>query len=104
VIAVFGRLVDGGGLPLAHAEITAGNDIAASDEQGHFLIQTSRGAIITARTRDGQSCTVLLQSVASVEGYANVGDQVCRTSFSPPTASLAAGLSASPTLQLKAVP
>lgn len=77
VAAVFGRLVRPDGRPLADAEITAGGDLAESDGQGHFLIQTSRGAALMVRTRDGHACKAVLAAITPVDGYAAIGDQLC---------------------------
>jgi hypothetical protein len=78
VTAVFGRLLRPDGQLLANAEITADGDLAQSDEQGHFLIQTSPGATLIVRTRNGFACTVALGTIAPVNSYAAIGDQHCQ--------------------------
>lgn len=90
VTAVFGRLVRPDGTPLAYAEISAGSDqspgdLAQSNGQGHFLIQTSQGATLTVRTRSGPICKVTLGAMAPVAGYAMVGDLTCRPVAPAPT-------------------
>jgi len=87
VVSVFGRLVSADGQPIVNAEIAAGGDLAQSDEQGHFLIQTGTGATLTVHARDGLLCKVALPSIAPVEGYATIGDQVCRAASPAPLAS-----------------
>ena len=98
VAAVFGRLVRADGQPIVQAEIAAGGDLAQSDERGHFLIQTSRGATLIVRSRDGSVCKVALDALDPVDGYAAVGDLICQ-----PVARLAAD-SDSPPSQTKVEP
>lgn len=85
VIAVFGRLIGPDGGTLVHAEITAGGDLAQSDEQGHFLIQTGQNATLTVRTRSGLVCKVTLGSIKPASGYASIGDQLCRPAAAAPS-------------------
>ncbi|PZQ57527.1 MAG: hypothetical protein DI555_00930 [Novosphingobium pentaromativorans] len=78
VTAVFGRLVQPGGAPIAKADISAGGDLAQSDERGNFLIQTSRGATLVVRMRGGSVCKVGLDAIQPIDGYAAVGDLLCQ--------------------------
>lgn len=85
VVAVFGRLIQPDGTPLADAEIsTASGELAQSDEKGHFLVQTGRATTLTVRARGGFVCKVQLDVITPIGDYAMVGDQVCRTLAGPP--------------------
>lgn len=78
VRALFGRLVDRGGTPIADADLTADDAIAATDPHGYFQIQASIDARLTARTADGRTCTVRLAAAEdAATTYTRLGDVVC---------------------------
>ena len=54
-IIVFGQLVDSANVPLAYASITAGPEIAASDENGFFQIEAASNTALAIRAQDGQN-------------------------------------------------
>lgn len=57
-LAVHGRIVLPDGSPVAGAALSAGPNIADSAADGEFLIQLDEEAAITARLRDGRTCTI----------------------------------------------
>jgi hypothetical protein len=76
--ALFGRLVDRDGLPIADADLTADDAIAATDPHGYFQIQGSTDSSLTARTASGRTCTVRLAAAESAAtAYTRLGDVVC---------------------------
>ncbi|MBW6526470.1 TcfC E-set like domain-containing protein [Sphingomonas sp. RHCKR7] len=77
VRAMFGRLVDRGGLPIADADITADDAIAATDSNGYFQIQAAADARLAARTGAGLACTAHLTAALPTTTYTRLGDVAC---------------------------
>jgi len=78
VRALFGRLVDRGGIPVADADLVADDAIAATDPRGFFQIQASTDARLTARTATGGTCTARLAAAEdAATTYTRLGDVVC---------------------------
>ncbi|MBB3691933.1 TcfC E-set like domain-containing protein [Sphingomonas sp. BK580] len=79
VRAMFGRLVDRGGAPIADADLTAEDAIAATDSNGYFQIQAAAGARLGAHTGAGLACTARLAAVsaATTTAYTRLGDVTC---------------------------
>lgn len=82
VRALFGRLVDRGGTPIADADLAADDAIAATDPHGYFQMQAATDARLTARTATGRTCTVRLAAAAAAAAdatttYTRLGDVVC---------------------------
>jgi hypothetical protein len=77
VRAMFGRLVDAHGAPIVDADLTASDAVAASDSLGYFQIQAANGAVLTARTGAGVTCTARLIGDRAPTPYARLGDVAC---------------------------
>lgn len=75
--AVFGRLVMPDGTPVADANVSAGSEIAQTDERGGFLIQLPQGEPLIARLPDGTKCTAVPGDLHSRQGYAAIGELTC---------------------------
>lgn len=75
--AVFGRLVDESGQPVADASLIAGREVANTDETGTFLIQLAGDGTITAHLADGRRCTARPGAIHPRNGYAAIGDVSC---------------------------
>lgn len=77
VRALFGRLVDRSGIPIADADLTADDAIAATDPHGYFQIQAATDARLTARVADGRTCTARLAITGAATSYTRLGDVIC---------------------------
>lgn len=78
VHAMFGRLVDASGRPIADADITADDAVAATDTNGFFQIQAPADARLTVRSGAGQTCTARLPGARSATSYIRLGDVLCQ--------------------------
>lgn len=77
VLAMFGRLVDPRGVPIANADITAGDAIAATDDHGFFQLQAASDAKITVNRANDAACWATLNAKRSLQGYTSLGDVTC---------------------------
>ncbi|MBY9063531.1 TcfC E-set like domain-containing protein [Sphingomonas yunnanensis] len=77
VRAMFGRLVDRAGAPIADADLSAEDSIGATDSNGYFQIQAGAGARLTARTGAGLACTARLAAAVPATTYTRLGDVTC---------------------------
>ncbi|MBW6530507.1 TcfC E-set like domain-containing protein [Sphingomonas sp. RRHST34] len=77
VRAMFGRLVDRAGAPIADADLTADDAIAATDSNGFFQIQAAADARLAARTGAGLACTARLAAASATTTYTRLGDVTC---------------------------
>ncbi len=78
VLAMFGRLVWPDGSPVANADITTDDAIAATDMRGYFQLQAAGNAEIIAHVADGRTCRARLDAKPSQNEYSAIGDVPCR--------------------------
>jgi hypothetical protein len=77
VVAMFGRLVDDDGAPLADVEISSPGAIGRTDAHGFFQIETDPDATLTLHLPNGTSCTHRLTVKPSPDDYAALGTLTC---------------------------
>jgi Mat/Ecp fimbriae outer membrane usher protein len=77
VLAMFGRLIDIDGKPIANADITADDAVAATDDNGYFQLQAAHDARIVVNRANGGTCSARLAARRSPKGYTPLGDILC---------------------------
>ena len=65
------------GKPLANARIEGGRETGVTDNEGYFQIEAAPGATLTL-SGGGVACQIVLGAVSAKEGYAPLGDRICR--------------------------
>lgn len=78
VHAVFGRLVDSTGRPIAGAIINAPRDFVQTDASGYFQAEIARGEELTAHDFSGAECTLAIAPLQAADGLERLGDVICR--------------------------
>ena len=78
VLAMFGRLVDPGGVPIRNGDVTTDDAVAATDDRGYFQIQAAGDASLTVHAANGATCTATLDAPDTTAPFAALGDVPCR--------------------------
>ncbi len=78
VIVVFGRVLNAGGAPIGNANIEGAVGIGDSDERGFFQVEVKPDTTLVFKTGSDGICDVRLQGLKADNGFARVGDVVCK--------------------------
>ncbi len=81
ITAIYARLVDGEGKPVANASVETKGSIAETDEAGAFQIEVGAAALLSAEREDGTTCEVKVPPTDPKMVFADLGTLVCL----PPT-------------------
>ena len=74
---LFGRAVDDGGSPVAHADVKGSFGVGQSDGNGYFQIETRSGDVLRFVGRAGPECKVEIGKARQRDGYVAAGEVQC---------------------------
>lgn len=77
LFVLFGRAVDAGRQPVAHAEIKGRFGVGQSDGDGYFQIETVRGDVLRFAGGAGPGCEVEVKDARQRDGYVSAGEVLC---------------------------
>lgn len=75
---LFGRAIDGQGLPLANADMSWPGGVGRSDADGYFQIEADVGDEVRFSRRDGTACSITVRPQRPANGYLAGGEMTCR--------------------------
>lgn len=78
VVAMFGRLLTTSGEPVRLASVTNPAGIGETDDNGYFQIEAESGSALEVALPGGASCHVDLPQLQPKDGYAPLGNLICR--------------------------
>lgn len=77
VIAMFGRIVDERGRPMANAMLSAPGSTAQTDDNGYFEIEMAAGSTFRVNATGGRVCVIAPPTVPVDQGYGRLGTLRC---------------------------
>jgi Mat/Ecp fimbriae outer membrane usher protein len=77
VTAIYARLVDGAGKPIADAAVETRGGVSETDATGYVQIEVGRDAVLTAETDDGSQCLAKVPVLDAKAIFVDVGMLLC---------------------------
>ena len=79
ITAIYARLVDGQGKPLANASVATKGSIAETDTTGAFQIEVGTDAVLSVEREDGAMCEAEVPPTDPKAVFADIGALACLT-------------------------